>query len=418
MKQYPIIALFAYLYLFPLNLPEKDNKFGEDFLKFWTDVKNNYAYFDKKVTDWEKVKTLYLPLAEKASNEKELITVFEHALEELYDNHFSLNTNLQTSTRLVPTGLDIWAEYVNDRVIITEVRKSFSADRAGIKPGMEIISINGEDIDKAVNARIGKCIPKIDTEVKNYALRQVLAGTYVSPRVLEVKNKGKISRVNIDQSGNLADNHQYTGLLESRILKNNIGYIKINNSLGDTDLIARFDSALANLKDTKGLILDLRETPSGGNSVVARGIMSRFITTELPFQKHVLPNEEKETGVKRSWVEMVTPRGPFTFKAAVVVLVNHWTASMGEGIAIGFDGFGKAKIVGTRMAGLIGAINGFRTTHAKIPFSFPIEQLYHVNGTPRELYKPRHLVDLTDPKYQGIDDPILSEGIKLVLAKK
>jgi Tricorn protease C1 domain len=58
---------------------------------FWTDVKDNHAYFDKKHTDWNKVKTIYLPQAKNAKNRDELITVFENALEELYDNHFSLN---------------------------------------------------------------------------------------------------------------------------------------------------------------------------------------------------------------------------------------------------------------------------------------------------------------------------------------
>lgn len=131
-----------------------NNKFADDFLVFWTDVKDNYAYFDKKHTDWNKVKTVYLPQAENAKNKNELITVFENALEELYDNHFSLNTNLKSSTRLVPTGLDIWAEWINDKFIVTEVRKGFSADKAGVKNGMEILSINDIPIEQAVNNRI------------------------------------------------------------------------------------------------------------------------------------------------------------------------------------------------------------------------------------------------------------------------
>ncbi len=81
--------------------------------QFWTAVKDNYAYFDKKHTDWDKVKSVYLPQAENAKNKDELITIFENAIEELYDNHFSLNTNLKSSTRLVPSGLDIWAEWIN-----------------------------------------------------------------------------------------------------------------------------------------------------------------------------------------------------------------------------------------------------------------------------------------------------------------
>ncbi|HVO73810.1 MAG TPA: hypothetical protein VMT35_07290, partial [Ignavibacteriaceae bacterium] len=97
----------------------------------------------------------------------------------------------------------------------------------------------------------------------------------------------------------------------------------------------------------------------------------------------------------------------------VIVLVNHWTGSMGEGIAIGFDALGKT-VAGTKMAGLNGAINRFQTSKLEIPFSLPTEQLYHINGNPRENFIPKHLVDPGDPKYKNADDPILTEGIRII----
>ena len=398
---------------------KQKSQFGDDFLEFWTDVKDNYAYFGKKHTAWDKVKTVYLPQAENAKNKNELITIFETALEELYDNHFSLNTNLKSSTRLVPTGLDIWAEWINGKPIVTEVRKGFSADKAGVKNGMEIISLNGLPVEQAVNKRIGKCITRIDTEVKNYALRQLLAGTYLTQRVIVVKQNGKTTTINLDEAnGNLTDTYKYNSLLDFKTLENNIGYIKFNNSLGQTDVIQLFDSALFQLKNTRALIIDLRETPSGGNSIVARGIMGRFITIEMPYQKHALPNEEKEFKIKRSWFEIVSPRGSFAYDKQVVILVNHWTGSMGEGISIGFDALGKAIITGTKMAGLNGAINSFQTAGTKIPYNFPTEQLYHINGTPREIFNPTHHIDLTNSRYKQIDDPILTEGINIIMKKQ
>lgn len=192
-----IFASISVLLLTGWTSFKNDTKYSDDFLEFWTDVKDNYAYFNKKYTDWDKVKTVYLPQAENAKTKNELITVFENALEELYDNHFSLNTNLQSSTRLVPTGLDIWAEWINAKSIITEVRKDFPADKAGVKNGMEIVSINGILIEQAVNNRIGKCINNIDTEVKNYALRQLLAGTYLTQRIIVVKENGKTTTINL-----------------------------------------------------------------------------------------------------------------------------------------------------------------------------------------------------------------------------
>lgn len=203
-------------------------------------------------------------------------------------------------------------------------------------------------------------------------------------------------------------------MLDFKTINNDIGYIKFNNSLGEPDVIQLFDSALYQLKNTKALIIDLRETPSGGNTFVAEGIMSRFIKTEMPYQKHILPDKDKKFKIKKSWFAIVSPRGSFTYEKQVIVLVNHWTGSMGEGIAIGFDALIKAKIVGTKMAGLNGAINRFQTSKTKIPYSFPTEQLYHINGTPREIFTPTTLIDLTNSKYKDIDDPILIEGINAI----
>ena len=409
------VFLFVLLFSSVLLSHKTFDPHEADFLEFWTNVKENYAYFHKKHTDWDKVKTVYLPLAKEAKNKEELIPVFENALEELYDPHFSLNTNLRTSTRLVPTGLDLWAEYINGKPMITEVRKGFSAEKTGILPGMEIISINGIPIEKAVRNRIGKCIVKIDTEVRNFALRQLLAGTYVENRILEVNLNGHVKSIDLDQAhGNLTDKQSYSSLLDKKVLEENIGYIKINNSLGNNELIKEFDTVLQSLSKTKALIIDLRETPSGGNSSVARAIMSRFIKKEMPYQKHVLPVEGKSTGVKRSWLELVSPRGPFTFERKLVILVNHWTGSMGEGIAIGFDALKRGTIVGTKMAGLTGAINGYQTGTSKIPFSFPTEQLYHVNGIPREDFIPPVYVDLIDQKYKKLNDPVLTVGLELL----
>jgi C-terminal processing protease CtpA/Prc len=404
-----VLLLIIFSSYQPFNRSEKD------FLEFWTDIKDNYAYFDKKQTDWEKVKTVYLPLAKSAGNRDALITVFENAIEELYDNHASLNTNLQSSTRLVPSGIDLWAEWIHGKAMITDVRKGFSAHKAGIKPGMEIISINGQPVDVAVSERTGKCMKMIDEEVRNFALKQVLAGTYLKNRVLEIKQNGKSQIIELEKlNGNLTDHLQYASLLEKKLLPGNIGYIKINNSLGDNGLIKQFDSALLTFKNSSALILDLRETPGGGNSTVARAIMSRFISNESAYQKHVLPNEEKENGIKRSWLEIVSPRGPFTYKKNIGVLVNHWTGSMGEGIAIGFDALKRGKLIGTKMAGLNGAISGFSTAGLKIPYSFPTEQLFHVNGTPREKYTPALLIDPMNIKYRNVDDPVLEEALKFL----
>ena len=194
-------------------------------------------------------------------------------------------------------------------------------------------------------------------------------------------------------------------------MQDNRGYIRIHDSLGDADLILDFDKALAALRQTTGLILDLRDTPGGGNSTVARAILGRFVNREQPYQKHVLPSEARDTGVVRSWLELVTPRGPFRYDKPVAALVNHWTGSMGEGLAIGFDATRAGVIVGTPMAGLLGATYRFELPHSRVGVNLPAEQLFHVNGTPREAFVPPVAVD---PSAPATNDAWIAKALQVI----
>jgi C-terminal processing protease CtpA/Prc len=235
------------------------------------------------------------------------------------------------------------------------------------------------------------CISSVNDErMYEYAANMLMAGRHNKARSITAFGNG-LEKTYYPDSSIYKTNPGDSKLLEYRTLSSHIGYIKINNSLGDDALIKAFDEALDNLWSTKGLIIDLRETPSGGNTTVARAIMSRFIEKEMPYQKHSLPVEEKQFGVKRSWIELVSPRRKI-YKQPLVLLVNRWTGSMGEGIAIGFDGMNRARIVGDKMAGLLGAIYSFTLPETNIGFSIPVEKLFHVNGSPREEFVPNFLV--------------------------
>jgi carboxyl-terminal processing protease len=108
-------------------------------------------------------------------------------------------------------------------------------------------------------------------------------------------------------------------------------------------------------------------------------------------------------------VEIVSPKKP-TYTKPLVVLINHWTGSVGEGIAIGFDALKRSAIIGTPMAGLNGAIYSFTMPHTSIGFSLPVEKLFHVNGTLREYCKPTIQSDLI--KQKDREDYILQEGLR------
>lgn len=375
----------------------------QDFDYLWSQLRDNYAYFDKKETDWNLVREIYRPRVAKVSSKVEFITLLERVLEELYDPHTHLKVNTNHSPRLIPTGLDVWAEWENGRAVITQLRKGFSAEQSGLKVGMQIISINGALVETAVRNRLGASLKKVSEAARNWALRVLLAGTRENRRVIEAKTvNGAKTTFRLDLPAHrTVDNYQGDRKVEWKILKEGFGYIKISD-LGADETVTEFDAALEEVKATRGLILDLRATQSGGNTSVAEPIMGRLIERRMPYQKGVPVHGE-------SWTREVSNRGGWTYKAPVVVLVGRWTASMGEGIAIGLDAMRRATIVGTRMAGLNGAVFDLELPNTKIKLNYAAEKLFHMNGTPREDFVPPVTVKLSDKRP---DDVILEEGIR------
>lgn len=376
MKQLLIIGLLT------VNLVFGQTKYQKDFNQFWTDVNENYAYFEQQNINWGKVKEIYSPQADTITNMNSFIKLLERMTYELHNGHISLNLNLDSSNRIIPSGLDMYVENINGKFIITDLRKGFKAEQCGLKIGMEIVLFNGKTISEQLNQFLPKYAINYSSDMYQYAISMLFAGTHNKERIITVKKDENEINFYPDKSKNIANKE----LVEYKMLNNNVGYIKINNSLGNSDLINLFDKVIDSLFLTKNLIIDLTETPSGGNTTVGRAIMGRFIEKKLPYQQH----EYNEFGfdTKRSWVEYVTPRHN-TYKGKVIIMVGHWTGSMGEGIAIGFDGMKKGLVVGTEMAKLFGAINGTELKETKIGFQFPTERLYHINGTPRELFIPK-----------------------------
>jgi C-terminal processing protease CtpA/Prc len=385
-------------------------EFEQDFDFVTRRIAATYAYFDAKATRWSDVPELYAADLRRVTNREEFIVLLERVIEELYDHHAQLIVNLEHSPRLVPSGTDLCAEWREDRAIITQVRENSDAERACLRHGTVVVEIDGVPIVEAVEGRLGRSYPGSVAAARDWALRALLAGRRSTPRVLQVEEHGIRRTVELPAADQL---FEAEALLEAYEIRPGIGYIRFNNSLGNGATVAAFDRALNALRQTRGLIIDLRDTPSGGNSSVARGILGRFVKREQPYQKHELTLEERGTGIRRSWFELVSPRGDFAYSQPVAVLVNRWTGSMGEGLAIGFDATGTATVVGTPMAGLVGATMRITLPSTGIGINLPTERLYHVNGTPREEFQPVVLVDVAGAGPN--DEPFMSGALQVLM---
>lgn len=392
-----------------------------DVAQFCAFVRLEYAYFRTPATDWDLVCAHTRQAGREATSRAEFVRVLEHALDTLHDPHAHLGTHLADSPRLVPSQTDllgVWEPGREGSARVLAVRAGSGAAAAGLEAGQEIVLIQGETVETAVRQALPTFARAAATpRARDWALQRALAGRHNQlSMTLQVRTAAgaRILTWSLQRPPAKA--------LLSASTVGGVTRIRIHDALGHSDLISAFDRALDQalahapdkLGDSAALVLDLRDTPSGGNTQVARGLMGRFVKQVMPYQQHEWPREERETGIRRIWTEWVAPRSP-VFAAPVVVLVGPWTGSMGEGVAIGLNAAIQAPVVGAPMARLQGALSEIKLAASGIVVRVPGEKLFHINGTAREDFVSQKI---PADSYLGEDDPALAWAITLARQRR
>ena len=360
--------------------------FRADALSIEALVNAQYAYLDRLPGGAMPMSPALRAEAGAVSDRRSLLRYAEHAVAALADHHAITGGSFNDSWGLVPSYSDLWIEPEGEAWRITAVRDNSPAAAAGIRAGDRLLAIAGTPTTAAVAAFWAELGLEPTGDRAGYAARVLAAGRRDRPRDLTIRDASgaerRLTLPNLYVAGPgerpPVSAHEADGAL----------VIRFNDSLGDSATVAAFDAAMAAARPGQPVVLDLTDTASGGNTVVARAIMGWFVDGPTAYQIHNLPAEERETGVPRQWIEQVLPRPGKRHHGPLTARVGRWTGSMGEGLAVGLDALG-ADVVGDPMAGLLGAIYDHRLENSGMVIKLPTERLYTVDGTPREAFRPR-----------------------------
>ena len=386
----------------PAQLNERQR--AEDFDEVWNYVNEHDCYLPQEPVDWNAAKAYYRPQALAATNMRQFVAVIEQLLDELHDGHTHLDRNWPDSWCL--PAADFWAEWRGESAIVMEVRRGGRAAHAGLRPGDEILALNGAPLRPQAMIRLGHRQTGSNPGIEQWALIALLAGRHNETRNLMLRSSdGTMRECSIPPEAS-GPQSPPPPPFEWRLLPGNIGYMHFDLFVGE-DIVDEFDAALDALRGTRGLILDVRDN-GGGNTDIAEPIMGRFISHRT---QYAWMTKRDGAGLSERWREMVRSRGPWTYTQPIVVIVNHWSASMAEGFAMGLNGMKRATIVGTRMAGMGSGVEHPEMPNCGIVFQVSTAPVYQVSGAPRSDFRPDVQVRLDSPEALVAADPILDAGI-------
>ena len=343
-----------------------------------------YAYVDRDDMDVEAQLQRSEAAALAATDRESFRKLLHQTALTFSDPHFLVGPLDETDYSIIPSGSDIKTIFREGRLYVLDVRARSAADNAGIRPGWEIVEIDGLPARAAARHPFGALLPKPTSRQLAYGADIAISGLRNKSRKISFRHEGQTRDITLPATYDFS-NLIRAGEILTVSRQAGIGILRINNSLGNNDLIAAFDRALEQLADSDAIIIDLRNTPSGGNTEVARSIIGHFVTGTRSYQIHEIPSLEREFTVPRRFVEQVKPRNP-GFSGPVAALGGHWTGSMGEGLVIGLDAAADAYTITSDMGDLLGALSNLDLEKSGARMDIGTESLFHVDGTPREDY--------------------------------
>ncbi len=240
------------------------------FFKIWHYSNDFFAFFDQIDLDWENVKMEYLPRVQATKNNEEFYWLMTEMLALLKDGHTNVNVQGLWKPSFITTKI------IDDDVYFI---KDESYRKNAMYPGDKILKVNNIPVADAIG-NTKKYISASTDQGMKIVLEQLLINfNNCSSVIIEYENNGKILTETIYLSPQKSK--QNLPYIESKLLKDNIGYIAVNSMYPTKEIIPLFDSALDSLFKTKALIIDIRNN-GGGSSGTGFHIVSRISDKPLP----------------------------------------------------------------------------------------------------------------------------------------
>jgi len=365
----------------PFSTAEIENKkpnqdLGVDFSlywKVWDMLKEKYV--DKNSLDAQKL--LY------GSIEGML-----YATGDPYSTFFDPQQTAEFSKQLEGSFEGIGAELGIKNKILTVIAplKDSPAEKAGLRAGDRIIKIDDKiSADVSIEEAVSLIRGKEGTTVKL---------TIIPKDEEESKEVGIVRNTIIIKS------------VELSFLENNIAHLEISEFIDDTFKEFRAAENEIIAKQSKGIILDLRNNP-GGYLKQSVEIASRFIP-----QGKVVVIEEDNLGNKKN---LETYGGDRLGKIPLVILINEGSASAAEILAGALRDNQGTQIIGNKSFGK-GSVQELIDLPGKSSVKITVAKWLTPNGEyiMEKGITPDVEIDLTREDYENNRDPQLDKALEII----
>lgn len=395
------------------NMPYPDAGFRLlSLFRYWNMINYFFPYKHLADKDWNTTLREYIPLFLNAKNEFEYEAVTIQVIGDINDTHANLwgaadKIQLWKGVYYPP----VHVRFIEDKLVVTDYYNDELKGEAGLKIGDVITKINGIPVDTIIKEK-SKYYPasNIPTKLRDMSFdmlrsnSQQITVSFRSEDLIEHSKKLKLypkEELNIYYYYPTSDAKSY------KMLNDNIGYITLQTIKNDD-----ISNIKKEFKDTKGIIIDIRNYPS---TFVPFLLGSYFVSSFTPFVKLTHGNIDNP-GEFTFRKELKIPSKGQTYKGKVIVLVNELSQSQAEYTAMAFRAGENTTVIGSTTAGADGNVStimlpgGLRTSISGIGVYYP-----NGEGTQRVGIIPDIIVKPTIEGVKNGKDELLERGVELIM---
>jgi len=290
-RQLSILLIVFLIFISPINAQEIQNAatipdlsgteklYGLSLI--WQEVNYNFAFFDQVPDlDWNAAYREYIPKVLETKSTYEYYRLLQRFIALLEDGHTDVQPPADIRNLIVRPQVQL--RNFDNRAYVMNVGSSLEKQ---IPVGSEIIKVDNVPTGEYVQEYI---IPYIasstDYILWNRGIARMLEGLEGSGVTITIRTfDGTEREVELQRNTTSFDEEwvlpRESGreLLDFKLLDDSIAYVALN-SFADNKIVELFDSVYADIKNTNGLIIDLRNN-GGGSSNIGYAIID-YLTDE------------------------------------------------------------------------------------------------------------------------------------------
>lgn len=313
--------------------------------RYWNMIQYYFPYKNLIEEDWKGVLEEMIPKFLNAKDKTEYALANLEMIARIHDTHANIYNYPELYTYFGTKSANAQIRFIDNQAVVTDFYKTKSNEETELLVGDVITEINGKPIYTIIKENL-KILPasNYETQLRNLSYRLLRSNS--DSITLKILRDGKIIN-KILKTFILNDLAVKKEVEENyfKMLNPEIAYITLANVDSKN-----FKEVFESIKNTKGLVIDIRNYPSEFVVFKMGKLLKPKSTEFVKFTK----TDHKNPGLFKFLPSASVPGSSNYYEGKIAILINEQTQSSAEFTAMAFRTAPNSKVFGSTTAGADG----------------------------------------------------------------